>query len=164
MLPTDPHKERTQSFVLTNGKLVSTLWNKPKVIVIQACRGEAGGAVLVSDSVVVSDDVPPPGPAPFADADNIFDDSVKCAHKEKDFISLLSSTPDTVSYRQENLGSFLIQYIVEVFNTYAHEHDIEELFRRVGQRFKDFSSGNRRQMPTKDRCMVTKRFYLCPRQ
>ncbi|XP_028275909.1 caspase-1-like [Parambassis ranga] len=138
------------------------LRNKPKVIIIQACRGEAGGAVLVSDSAVVSDDLPPPGPAPFADADNIFDDSVKCAHKEKDFISLLSSTPDTVSYRQENLGSFLIQYIIEVFNTYAHEHDIEELFRRVMRRFEDFSAGNKRQMPTKDRCTLTKRFYLCP--
>lgn len=52
-----------------------------------------GGAVLVSDSAVVSDDVPPPGQAPLADVDDIMDDAVKCAHIEKDFISLLSSTP-----------------------------------------------------------------------
>ncbi|KAL7400807.1 hypothetical protein ABVT39_018180 [Epinephelus coioides] len=38
---------------------------------------------------------------------------------------------DTVSYRQRDLGSFLIQYIVEVFNTFAHKDDIEELFRRM---------------------------------
>nr|XP_020445110.1 caspase-1-like [Monopterus albus] len=59
------------------------------------------------------------------------DDSVRSVHKEKDFIAFLSSTPDTVSYRQRDRGSFLIQYIVEVFNTFAHKDDIEELFRKV---------------------------------
>lgn len=39
--------------------------------------------------------------------------------------------PDTESYRHKMYGSFLIQYVVEVFNTYAHKDDIEELFRKV---------------------------------
>ncbi|KAM4742069.1 caspase a-like [Anableps anableps] len=138
------------------------LMNKPKIIIIQACRGERGGSVIVSDSAsgqVVSDDV---SQQPPANVGNIVDDAIRYVHKEKDFISLLSSTPDTVSYRREDLGSFLIQYITEVFNTCSHEDDIDELFRKVMQRFEEFPDETKRQMPTKDRCTLTKRFYLFP--
>uniref|UniRef100_A0A096MB89 Caspase a n=1 Tax=Poecilia formosa TaxID=48698 RepID=A0A096MB89_POEFO len=139
------------------------LMNKPKIIIIQACRGERGGSVMVSDSAsakVVSDDVSQQLPANAGG--NIVDDAIRHVHKEKDFISLLSSTPDTVSYRREDLGSFLIQYIAEVFNTCSHEDDIDELFRKVMQRFEEFPDDTKRQMPTKDRCTLTKRFYLFP--
>ncbi|XP_032446457.1 caspase-1-like isoform X1 [Xiphophorus hellerii] len=139
------------------------LMNKPKIIIIQACRGETGGSVLVSDSAsakVVSDDVSQQLPA--NGGSKIVDDAIRYVHKEKDFISLLSSTPDTVSYRREDLGSFLIQYIAEVFNTCSHEDDIDELFRKVMQRFEDFPDEKMRQMPTKDRCTLTRRFYLFP--
>ncbi|TNN29870.1 Caspase-1 [Liparis tanakae] len=84
------------------------LLNKPKIIIIQACRG------------------------------------------------------DTVSYRQPAHGSFLIQYLPEVMYSSAHSDDIEELFRKVMQRFEDFSIQTKRQMPTKDRCTLTKRFYFFP--
>uniref|UniRef100_A0A3B5LZP0 Caspase family p20 domain-containing protein n=1 Tax=Xiphophorus couchianus TaxID=32473 RepID=A0A3B5LZP0_9TELE len=112
------------------------LMNKPKIIIIQACRG--GGKIV--------------------------DDAIRYVHKEKDFISLLSSTPDTVSYRREDLGSFLIQYIAEVFNTCSHEDDIDELFRKVRSEHVQtrFPDNTKRQMPTKDRCTLTKRFYLFP--
>uniref|UniRef100_A0A3B5MA40 Caspase a n=1 Tax=Xiphophorus couchianus TaxID=32473 RepID=A0A3B5MA40_9TELE len=129
------------------------LMNKPKIIIIQACRG--GGA---SDKVVC-DDVSQQLPA--NGGGKIVDDAIRYVHKEKDFISLLSSTPDTVSYRREDLGSFLIQYIAEVFNTCSHEDDIDELFRKV-RRFEEFPDNTKRQMPTKDRCTLTKRFYLFP--
>lgn len=39
--------------------------------------------------------------------------------------------PECVSYRQREHGSFLIQFIVDVFNKHAHKDDIEELFRKV---------------------------------
>ncbi|XP_023146917.1 caspase a-like [Amphiprion ocellaris] len=136
------------------------LLNKPKIIVIQACRGGQKGAVLVSDNAsqgLVCDDASQPGAE-----GNMEEDTLRCVHREKDFISLLSSTPDTVSYRHTYLGSVLIQYIVEVFNTFASQDDIEELFRKVMQRFEDFIDGNIRQMPTKDRCTLTKRFYFFP--
>ncbi|XP_076590404.1 caspase a-like isoform X2 [Chaetodon auriga] len=139
------------------------LLNKPKIIIIQACRGVEGGSVLVTDGAnpaVLCDDAEQPSLS--AGGEDIEDDTVKCVHKEKDFLSLLSCTPDTVSYRQRNRGSFLIQYIVEVLNTFAHKDDIEELFRKVMQRFEGFAVQSRRQMPTKDRCTLTKRFYFFP--
>uniref|UniRef100_A0A3P9MYE5 Caspase a n=1 Tax=Poecilia reticulata TaxID=8081 RepID=A0A3P9MYE5_POERE len=140
----------------------SALMDKPKVIIIQACRGALEGAAIVSDSAkpsVVSDEASYRPPSPQG---GIVEDSIRYVHKEKDCISLLSSTPDTVSYRREDLGSFLIQYIVEVFNTYSHQDDIDELFRKVMQRFEDFPDETKRQMPTKDRCTLTRRFYLFP--
>ncbi|KAI4892983.1 hypothetical protein NFI96_027793 [Prochilodus magdalenae] len=93
------------------------LINKPKVILIQACRGEEQGRVWVSDSG--SDDLW-----------NLESDS-GWEHKEKDFVSLLSCTPDTVSYRHRENGALFIGYLVEVFNGHAHKDDIEELFRKA---------------------------------
>ncbi|KAG7478878.1 caspase-1-A-like [Solea senegalensis] len=126
------------------------LLNKPKIIIIQACRGEHSGSVFVSDGPSVSD------------GGDIKEDTLQVVHREKDFISLLSCTPDTVSYRHTGQGSFLIQYIVSQFNKTAHEDDVEELFRKVMQQFEDNGPGNRKQMPTKDRCTLTKRFYFFP--
>ncbi|KAM9359482.1 caspase-1-A-like [Symphorus nematophorus] len=176
------------------------LLNKPKIIIIQACRGSEYGSVIVNDggnSAVLCDDVGQPGPiendavrcvhkekgitsllsrtpeeggsavvsdgpSPPTGEQDIKDDTVRCVHKEKDFISLLSSTPDTVSYRNTKRGSYFILHVVEVFNTFAHKDDIEELFRKVMRRFEDLSIMNRRQMPTKERCTLTKRFYFFP--
>ncbi|KAM9318427.1 caspase-1-A-like isoform 1-T2 [Pholidichthys leucotaenia] len=137
-------------------KTCRALQNKPKVIIIQACRGEEEGAVLLRDSMNPA--VPPP-PLPKEILD---DDGFRTVHKEKDFISLLSSTPDTVSYRKRDEGSIMIQYLVQVFKTHAHKDDIEELFRKVMRCFEDFSISNKRQMPTKDRCTLIRRFYLYP--
>ncbi|KAI9538712.1 hypothetical protein NQZ68_012365 [Dissostichus eleginoides] len=132
------------------------LLNKPKIILIQACRGEKGGSVLVKDGLSSDDASHNTGHEEFEE------DGVRYVNKEKDFLALLSCTPDTVSYRQTDRGSLLIQHFVEVLNTSAHVDDIEELFRKVMQRFEDFSVNNKRQMPTKDRVTLTKRFYFFP--
>uniref|UniRef100_A0A8C4Z668 Caspase-1 n=1 Tax=Gadus morhua TaxID=8049 RepID=A0A8C4Z668_GADMO len=115
------------------------LINKPKVIIIQACRGDE------------------------VDAD-IEEDAIHREHKEKDMVSLLSCTADTVSYRHSQKGSFLIQHLVEIFKHHAHEDHIDELFRKVLKRFEDEPpSASVRQMAVRDRCTLTKHFYLFPR-
>ncbi|XP_060928472.1 caspase a-like [Limanda limanda] len=127
------------------------LLNKPKIIIIGACRGDEKGAVLVSHSAAGPDK---PGLSP--------DSQLTLEHREKDVISLLSSTPGTVAYRDTVRGSLLIQAIVKIFNTHAFENDIAQLFQKVMQRFEEFCPSNIRQMPTKDRCTLTKRFYFYP--
>ncbi|XP_053176715.1 caspase-1-A-like [Scomber japonicus] len=132
------------------------LLDKPKIIIIQACRGERDGSVLVSEAAVVSDDARHPDLSLQAD-------SLRSAPREKDFICFLSCTPDTVSYRHTDKGSFLIQYIVDALNTFAHKDHIDELFTRVALRFdEDFRYLNISQIPTKERCTPTKHFYLFP--
>uniref|UniRef100_A0A3B3SF44 Caspase a n=1 Tax=Paramormyrops kingsleyae TaxID=1676925 RepID=A0A3B3SF44_9TELE len=119
-----------------NTKSCKGLRDKPKIILIQACRG--GKFASVPEAME--------------------DDSIKEDHKEKDFISLLSCTPDTKSLRHVTEGTIFIQRLVEIFNTYAFEDHIEELFRKVMSRFENFP----RQMPSKDRATLTKHFYLFP--
>lgn len=137
-----------------NAKNCPALVDKPKIIVIQACRGDQKGAVIMSDSVETDD---------LAGGD-IEDDVLRFIHKEKDFIALLSCTPDTLSYRDRSKGSFLIQFMVKVFNSFAREDGIEELFRKVMREFEeDKELPNRfKQMASKDRCTLTRLFYLFP--
>ncbi|XP_056619531.1 caspase a-like [Triplophysa dalaica] len=86
------------------------LIDKPKVILIQACRGEENGRVWVSDGV--------PQEPMGIEADDF-------VHKEKDFISLLSCTPDTKSYRHIEFGTFYVRSILKVFRKDAHKDHIE---------------------------------------
>ncbi|KAK7158123.1 hypothetical protein R3I93_009352 [Phoxinus phoxinus] len=119
------------------------LRNKPKVILIQACRGVEHGRVWVSDGEEIEGD--------------------DFAHKEKDFICLMSCTPETKSYRHVQNGTFYVQYLVDVFTKYAHEDHIEDLFRKVISRFDSSDmAGSYRQMACKDRASLAKWFYLFP--
>ncbi|RXN32307.1 caspase-1-like protein [Labeo rohita] len=84
-------------------------------------------------------------------------------HKEKDFISLMSCTPDTKSYRHVQNGTFYVQNLVDVLMKHAHEDHIEELFRKVLRRFDNSDMmGCYRQMACKDRASLPKLFYLFP--
>uniref|UniRef100_A0A671LIN9 Caspase-1-like n=1 Tax=Sinocyclocheilus anshuiensis TaxID=1608454 RepID=A0A671LIN9_9TELE len=115
------------------------LRDKPKIILIQACRGDKEGSVDVQDAVSRR--------------------NRGKEHREKDFCCLRSCTPDTVSYRNKGNGSHFIQDIVEIFNQHAHQDDIEELFRKVLEKFKMTHPD---QMPCKERTTLSKRFYLFP--
>ncbi|MBN3309020.1 CASP1 protein, partial [Amia calva] len=131
-------------FNLLNTVNCAGLRDKPKVILIQACRGEGAGHSWVSDSV-------PPEP-------QYEDDSLMKRHKEKDFICLCSSTPENKSYRSIVDGTPFVRHIVEIFYNNAHKDHVDELFRQVQQAFQDFPQ----QMPTKERTTLMKKFYLFP--
>uniref|UniRef100_A0A8C6SNK7 Caspase-1 n=1 Tax=Neogobius melanostomus TaxID=47308 RepID=A0A8C6SNK7_9GOBI len=120
------------------------LVDKPKIIIIQACRGKETGSVLKCDSV--EDDAVAYGV--------IKEDDSQYRHKEDDFLAFLSSTPHTVSYRHISQGSFLIQFTVDIFRANVLKHHIEDLFLKVCCVY--------RQMPTKDRCTLTQHFFLFP--
>ncbi|CAL8375611.1 unnamed protein product [Gadus morhua 'NCC'] len=140
------------------------LLNKPKVIIIQACRGVDDGSAIVMDGpgsvpeqapVVQVDAALPPHLAEEVDAD-IEEDAIHRVHKEKDMVSLLSCTADTVSYRHSRQGSFFIQHLVEIFNRHAHGDHIDELFRKVLKRFED-------EPPSvKGICTLTRKLFLIP--
>ncbi|XP_043100058.1 caspase a-like isoform X2 [Puntigrus tetrazona] len=124
-------------FNCLNSLNCARLRDKPKIILIQSCRGDQKGDVLVQDAVP----------------------RFRKHHLEKDFCCLRSCTPDTVSYRNEKKGSNFIQDTVEIFNQYAHQDDIEELFRKVLDKFRN---SHPEQMPCKERTTLSKKFYLFP--
>ncbi|XP_075892327.1 caspase-1-like [Nelusetta ayraudi] len=137
------------------------LRNKPKIIIIQACRGDKPGSVLQSDcpepaSGDIDEMVAP------ASTKDLEEDRIQFVHQEKDFVSLLSSTVDCVSYRYTAEGSLLINSVVKVFNHHAHEDHVEELFTMVMHDVQQFSKAYRMQMPTKDRCTLHNKFYFYP--
>ncbi|XP_008424030.1 caspase-1-like [Poecilia reticulata] len=158
ILGVDWKEDKPDEFPINNifkhlgSKSCPALIDKPKVIIIQACRGEQIGSVLVSDSPNTADHVPQP--------EDLEADKLQFVHVEKNFISLLSCTPDTVSFRQPDRGSLLIQYIVEVFTPESYQEHILDLFMKVMRRVEQFRSHNNLQMPTIDRCTLTKSFYL----
>ncbi|KAM4742128.1 caspase a-like [Anableps anableps] len=158
ILGVDWKEDNSDEFQINNifkhlgSKNCPALIDKPKVIIIQACRGEQRGSVLISDSPNMVDYVP--------QTEDFEADKCQFVHPEKNFISLLSCTPDTVSYRQPDRGSLLIQYIVEVFSPESYQEHIYELFTKVMQHVEQFKSHEKLQMPTVDRCTLIKKFYL----
>lgn len=120
------------------------LTDKPKIILIQACRGDKKGHVWVTDGV---------GPS-----------KGKMHHREKDFGCFRSCTPETVSIRDPCTGTVFIQSLVQIFNKHAHEDDIMELFRKTSYMFEEEAKkGNfPYQMPCLERTTLVKKFYLFP--
>ncbi|KAK9981742.1 hypothetical protein ABG768_001266 [Culter alburnus] len=126
-------------FTCLNSENCPALIDKPKVILIQACRGgNLGGVKIQSDAIV---------------------------HIEKDFVSFKSCLPDIVAYRHILEGSYFICYILEVFCKWAHTDDIMELFRKVTSCMENdprFKQSESKLMPCIDRTSLPKKFYLFP--
>ncbi|NP_001079341.1 caspase-1-B [Xenopus laevis] len=134
-------------FSTFNNVNCSRLWDKPKVIIIQACRGENQGGELVRDDVA---------PAPLED------DAVHHVQTETDSICFYSSTPDTASWRNPTKGSVFIIRLIEKMNELAHCQPLGDIFLEVQSSFKDKSPNQYSQMPTQERSTMTKKFYLFP--
>ncbi|PNJ86661.1 CASP1 isoform 6 [Pongo abelii] len=141
-------------FKMLNTKNCPSLKDKPKVIIIQACRGDSHGVVWLKDSVGVSRNISLPTTEEFED------DAIKKAHIEKDFIAFCSSTPDNVSWRHPTMGSVFIMRLIQHMQEYACSCDVEEIFRKV--RFSFEQPDGRAQMPTTERVTLTRCFYLFP--
>uniref|UniRef100_A0A667Y532 Caspase a n=1 Tax=Myripristis murdjan TaxID=586833 RepID=A0A667Y532_9TELE len=128
-------------FEYLNAKNCPALRDKPKVIIIQACRG--------GDSLIFVIETNPG----------------KCLSRSMKlivvFLCQIHSTRN-VSWRDPDFGSPFIQYLVEVFNTFSHKDHLEKLFTQVMNRFKQGPTPTKRQMPVKDRCSLSTHFYLFP--
>ncbi|EPY79961.1 caspase-1 isoform 1 [Camelus ferus] len=101
-----------------------SLKDKPKVIIIQACRGDREGVVWLKDSAEAS------GQSNLLDPKDFEEDAIKKAHVEKDFIAFCSSTPDNVSWRHPMLGSLFIIKLIKILQEHAWSCDLEEIFRK----------------------------------
>ncbi|EHB13396.1 Caspase-1, partial [Heterocephalus glaber] len=141
-------------FSVLNTRNCPSLKDKPKVIIIQACRGENEGVVWVEDLTEDS------GNKILFNPEDFENDAIKKAHVEKDFIAFYSTTPDNVSWRHPKWGSVFIIKLIKNMQEYAWCCDLQEIFRKV--RFSFENSDRFAQMPTTDRVTLTRYFYLFP--
>ncbi|XP_036603770.1 caspase-4 isoform X2 [Trichosurus vulpecula] len=140
-------------FTILNTKNCVNLKDKPKVIIIQACRGVKRGDMWVSDAPEIAEDS-------LSQLQVFEDDSVQKTHIEKDFITFCSSTPHNVSWRDIENGSIFITELIRSFRQYSWCYHIEEIFREVQNAFEIPKA--KVQMPTIERQSMTRYFYLFP--
>ncbi|XP_027868917.1 caspase-1-like isoform X1 [Xiphophorus couchianus] len=142
-------------FKCLNSHGCQALINKPKVVILQACRGGRSG---VTTWVHDGESTGPPAPPPEDQEPNL-DQSV---HVEKDFVSLLASTPDNKAFRESKNGSILIQNIMEVFTPESYQKHIIDLFTKVQDLVSKCGDDKKKQMPVIDRMTLNKQFFLYP--
>ncbi|XP_047375381.1 caspase-1-like isoform X3 [Sciurus carolinensis] len=145
--------ERNLTAQIFNNHNCSHLKDKPKVIIIQACRGGNTGEVWISDSPAGSVD------SSSRFSENLMHDGVHKAHVEKDFVAFCSSTPHNLSWRKKN-GSIFITELVNNIQKHSWYCHLTEIFMMVQRSFE--IPGEKAQMPTIERQTLTKYFYLFP--
>lgn len=142
-------------FQIFNNRNCQSLRDKPKVIIMQACRGKGTGTTWVADT----------GGTSICRYDRtlqcyIWSDAVSKTHVEKDFIAFKSSTPHNISWRTERHGSLFIYQLISHFKEYSWCYHLEEIFRKVQHSFENTEV--LAQMPTIERVSMTRYFYLFP--
>ncbi|EYC28085.1 hypothetical protein Y032_0008g327 [Ancylostoma ceylanicum] len=150
-----------------NARNAPLLSGKPKLIFIQACRGDRRDT-----GVTFMDQVD----APRQDPDGPFGlfkcirappvvETTSLRPRESDFLIAYATPPTYVSWRNSLRGSWFVQAICEVFAKHACDMDILQLLttvnRRVADCFQTSCSASYKQMP-EFHSRLLKQFYFFP--
>lgn len=121
-----------------------SLEGKPKIFLIQACRGSQRDIVPVE-----SDD-----PISF---------SSSSLPADADFLICFASAPGHQSYRQPLLGSWFISSVVDVFKEFAEKEHVMDMMLRVNNRVAQFFRKEGLKQMACQVCMLRKKVFFDPK-
>ena len=123
-----------------------SLEGKPKIFLIQACRGNQRDRLPVE-----------------SDSDPVVVVSSPSLPSDADFLICFASAPGHQSYRHPSLGSWFISAVFEVFKEHAGKEHIMDMMLRVNNQVAEyFSREGLKQMPCHV-CMLRKKVFFEPR-
>lgn len=152
-----PVEEITELF---SGDKCPSLTGKPKIFLLQACRGERKDKGVKYDMTDGSD----PQSVNEADMDDDETDSAYTGSlpAEADFLLAYSTIPGYVSWRDQKDGSWFVSTLVNVFMEMAATEHLLDMLTEVNRRVaEDLISGKHKQVP-EPVTRLRKRLYFRP--
>ena len=148
-----------EALEMFNSVNCKTLEGKPKVVFIQACRGnkeDAVGEKSKRKQCKLSAD-----PSATAICDVQFDER---AHRNADFLIANSTVDDYVSYRRSSEGSYFVLTLVKVFREKRQDEHLLELMTSVNKDISQLTMQPRKDIKAKQICefksSLTKKLFF----
>ncbi|CAK9305099.1 unnamed protein product [Gordionus sp. m RMFG-2023] len=135
-----------------DGKACPLLINKPKIFILQACRGDERDKGFFHTQFykkIIEDDQT---------------DSMEMQSKYPggmDMIFAYATLPGFVSWRDGVLGTWFVRAIVKVFSEHSHEHDILDMLTKVNKVIiHNYESKSGHKMMSEFTSRLSKKFYF----